>query len=148
MKMHEYVVANLVPVAVPDICCLTILLNSKLLCCNTKRAILIRSSVLKELFSLLSKASFKAFNPASWRILGYRAIKSDVTETAPSGILYNSFIWFIKSPESLIYDLPFCIRGLRWWSKKSDSFSDGVPQLDITDLSGTFARRLCILGKR
>ena len=61
MKIHEYIVANLVPVAVPDICCLTILLNSKLLCCNTKRAILIRYSVLKELFSLLSKTSFKAF---------------------------------------------------------------------------------------
>ena len=41
----------------------------------------------------------------------------------------------------------FCITGLRW-SKNSDAFSVGVPQFDITGLPGTFAKRLCILGKR
>ena len=73
---------------------------------------------------------------------------SDVNKIAPSGILCNSFILLKKLPESLIYDLPFCITGLRWWSRNSDAFLVGVPQLDITGFSETFAKRLCILGKR
>ena len=81
-------------------------------------------------------------------VLGYRATTSDVTKIAPSGTLCKSFTLFIKSPESLIYDLPFYITGFRWWYKNADAFSVGVAQLDITGLPGTFAKRLCISGKR
>ena len=45
-------------------------------------------------------------------------------------------------------DFKFCITGLRWWFKNSDAFSVGVLQFDITGIPGTFAKRLCILGKR
>ena len=38
--------------------------------------------------------------------------------------------------------------GLRWWSKNSDTFSIGIPQLEMTGLPDTFLRRLWILGNR
>ena len=72
--------------------------------------------------------------------------KSDVTKIAPSEILCYAYILFIKSPESLIYDLHSCITGLRWWSKNSDAFSVGVPQFGLG--VPTFAKCLCILGRR
>ena len=46
MKIQVYVGVNLVPIAVPNMCCFTIPLNSKSLFSNTKRTFLIRSLVL------------------------------------------------------------------------------------------------------
>ena len=71
--------------------------------------------------------------------------KSDVTKIAPSEILCNAYILFIKSPDIYdIYDLHSCITGLRWWSK--NAFSVGVPQFGVG--VPTFAKCLCILGRR
>ena len=47
-------------------------------------------------------------------------------------------------PESLMQDQLSCIMGLRMQSKYSETFSVGVPQLDITGLPGTALKRLCI----
>ena len=41
-----------------------------------------RPFVAMFLFSLLSSASFRAFNPASWGILGYNPTTSAVTKSA------------------------------------------------------------------
>ena len=53
-----------------------------------------------------------------------------------------------KSPVSLIYDSPSYITGLRRWSKSSETFSVGVPQFEITGLTGTSYNVLWILGSR
>ena len=63
-----------------------------------------------------------------------------------SGILPRFPIFLKKSLESLIYDQPVCMTGLRWWSRNSDTFSVCVPQLEMTGLPGTFLRRSWILG--
>ena len=55
---------------------------------KTKLAILIRSSVFINLFSLLSKVSLNALNPVSCGILGYNPTTSAVTKIEPSGMLY------------------------------------------------------------
>ena len=51
-----------------------------------------------------------------------------------------------KSPESLIYDQAFCMTGLSWQSRNCDTFSVGVPPLEMTDLPDTILRQLRTLG--
>ena len=77
-------------------------------------------------------------------MLGYRLSTSAVIRKELSG----TFILSIKSRESRIYDQPLCIKGFKWKSRNSDTFSVGVPQLEITGLPGTLWRRLWILGNR
>ena len=80
MKRHAYGGANLVPIAVPETCCLILLLNSKKLFFNTNPAILTKSSVGIHFLSCLSKASLRALKPASWGMLGYNPTTSAVTK--------------------------------------------------------------------
>ena len=56
-------------------------------------------------------------------------------------------ILLLKSLESLIYEVPFCIILFRWKSINSEAFSVGAPQLDIIGLPETFSKRLCFLRK-
>ena len=57
--MQAYGGANVVPIAVPEICWNMSLLNSKKLLLNTNSAILIKSSVGIFFKSLLSRASLR-----------------------------------------------------------------------------------------
>ena len=75
--------------------------------------------------SCLSKASLRAVNPTS-----------AVNEMALSGIVLRFLVLFMKLPESLIYYQPFCIIGFKRWSRNSEHFSVGLPQLELTGLSG------------
>ena len=86
--------------------------------------------------SCLSKASLRAVNPASRFVLGYDPTTSAVNEMALSGIVLRFLVLFMKLPESLIYYQPFCIIGFKIWSRNSEHFSVGLPQLEITGLSG------------
>ena len=63
--MHAYGGANLIPMAVPEICGLQSPLNSKYLFLSTNSAILTRSLVRMGFPSRLSKAFFKASSPSS-----------------------------------------------------------------------------------
>ena len=104
MERHAYGGANLVPTAVPETCCLILLLNSEKLFFNTNSAVLTKSSMGIHFLSCLSKASPKALNPASWGMLGHNPTASVVSKIALSGILLRFLVLFMKSPESLIYD--------------------------------------------
>ena len=90
--------------AVPETCCLILLLNSEKLFFNTNSAVLTKSSMGIHFLSCLSKASPKALNPASWGMLGHNPTASVVSKIALSGILLRFLVLFMKSPESLIYD--------------------------------------------
>ena len=112
MKRHAYGGANLVPIAVPETC-LILLLNSKKLFFNINSAILTKSSVGIHFLSCLSKVSLRALKPASWGMLGYNPTTSAVSKIALSGIVLRFLVLFMKSPESLIYDQPFCMIGFK-----------------------------------
>ena len=139
MKRHAYGGANLVPIAVPETCCLILLLNSKKLFFSTNCAILTKSSVRIHFMweYSLSKASLRAVNPTSWGILGYNPTTSTVTKIALSGIVLVFLVLFMKSPGSLNYDQPFCMIGFKWWLRNSENFSLGLSQLEITGLPRT-----------
>ena len=64
-KKHAYGGANLLPIAVPETCCLTLLLKSNQLFFNTNSSILTKSFVGMHFTSCLSKAFLRALNPAS-----------------------------------------------------------------------------------
>ena len=55
---------------------------------------------------------------------------------------------FMKPSESLIYDQPFCMIDFKWWSRNSEDFYVGLPQLEIASLPGTLWSLLWIVGKR
>ena len=113
INRHAYGGANLVPILVPDICSLICPLNSKQLFFRTKSAILISLLVGILCCSLLSSTSLRAFNPVSCGMLGYKPTTSVLTKIAFWGIEPNFRVFFIKSPESLIYDHPLCIKSFK-----------------------------------
>ena len=104
--------ANLVPIAVLEICCLIYPLYSKKLFFRTKSAILI-SSLVGMCFSVLSSTSLRAFNPASCGMLGYKPTTSAVTKLVFSVIEPKFCVFLIKSPESLMFDDLLCIKGFK-----------------------------------
>ena len=113
MKRRPYGGANLVSIAVPETCCLILLLNSKKLFFNTNSAILTKSPVATDFLSCLSQTLLRAFKLASWSMLGYNPITSAVTKISLSGVVLTFLVFFMKSPESLIYDQPFCMIGFK-----------------------------------
>ena len=131
-----------VPIAAPDICFLTLPLNSKWLFLKTNSLILIRSGSCYILVFSLIQNVFKRFK---FRIVGTWTT-SAVTRMALLGIYWMSLIFLLKYRLSLTYDLLLCITSLSWKSKNSETFSVGVLQFEITDLTGTFDNLLCILG--
>ena len=72
MKIHAYGGANLVPMAVPEICCLTFESNSKILFLSTNSAMSTKSADGTFLSDLSSNFSYSALSPASRGILGYK----------------------------------------------------------------------------
>ena len=56
------------------------------------------------LFSVLSSSLFRAFNPASWKILGYNSALSAVTRSSSLAMSFKFFVLFIKSFESFTQD--------------------------------------------
>ena len=64
------------------------------------------------LFSLI-KYFLRAFNPGSCGMLGYKSTTSAMTKIVFSGIEPKFHVFFIKSPESLMYNHPFCIKGFK-----------------------------------
>ena len=106
------------------------------------------SFIHSKLFSgKFSRSSLWAFKPAWWGTLGYKPTTSAVTRMAFLGTLPIVFIFSKKWWVSYVR-CPFCIIGLRWWSKSSETFSVGVPQLEITGLPRTLKRPLWIFGSR
>ena len=85
MKIHAYGGANLVPMAIPEICCLTFEPNSKKLFLSKSSAISNKSANF--LSDLSFNFSYSALTPASCGILGYKPTTSAVTKNASSGIL-------------------------------------------------------------
>ena len=96
--------ANLRPIAVPESCCLILLLNSKKLFFKTNSVIIAKSSVGIYFLSCLSKASLKAFKLASWGMLSYNPTTPAASKIAFSGMVLRFLVFFMKSPASLIYD--------------------------------------------
>ena len=84
----------------------------------------------------------RALRPELCSILGYSRATSVLTKMAFSGILSTFPISIKMSPKSLIYDQPFYITRLRWWSKNYDTFSLDVPHLEMTGLPRRSLRRL------
>ena len=113
MKIHAYVGANLVPVAVPEICCLTFGSNSKKLFLSTNSAMSTKSTDRSFLSDLSYNFSYSALSPESCGILGYKLTTSAVTKNASSGILPRLLITSKKSPVSFTYDFPDFITGWR-----------------------------------
>ena len=70
-------------------------------------------------------------------MLGQKPTLSAVNKIASSAVVLRFMVLFMKSPESLIYDQPFCIIGFKLWSRKSEHFSVGLTQLEISVLPGT-----------
>ena len=61
-------------------------------------------------------------------MLQYNSTWPTVTKIALSGIVPRFLVLLMKSPESLIYDQPFCMIGFKLCSKNSEHFSVGLPQ--------------------
>ena len=106
MKIHAYGGANLVPMAVPEICCLTFESNSNKLFLSTNSAMSTKSTDGTLLFDPSSYYSYNALSPASCGILGYKPAISPVTKKASAGILPRLWIFSEKSPVSFTYDFP------------------------------------------
>ena len=87
MKIHAYGGANLVPMAVPETCCLTFESNSKKLFLSTSSAMSTKFAEGTFLSDLSSNFSYGALSPISCRILGYKPTTSAVTKNPSSGIL-------------------------------------------------------------
>ena len=84
-------------------------------------------------------------------IMQYISIQSYNISCHQNGVFRNVGKFpnlFEKSPESLIYDQHFCINGLGWCLRNSDTFPIGASQLEMTGLQGNFLRRLWILDNR
>ena len=97
MKIHAYCGANLVPMAVPEICCLTFESNTNKLFLSTNSAMSTKSTdaTLSDLSSNFSRSATLC------GILGYKSTTSTVTKNASSGILSRVFVFSKKSPVSL-----------------------------------------------
>ena len=113
MKIHVYDGANLVPMAVPEICRLTFESNSKKLFLSTNSAMSTKSAVGTFLSDLSSNFSFSALSPISRGILGYKPTTSTVTKNASSRILPRLLIFYKNSLVSFTYDFPDFITGWR-----------------------------------
>ena len=100
MKIHAYDGANLVPVAVPEICCLTFESNLKKMFLSTNFAMSAKSADGTFLFDLPSNFSYSALSPAWCGILGYNPTTSAATKNASSGILSRHLIFSKKSAVS------------------------------------------------
>ena len=83
-------------------------------------------------FHLFSRASLSALKPNWWEILGYKPMKSAVTSIAFSKRVLIFLTFYIKCPESLIYDLKFYITSVRFLSNNLDTFSVGIHQSEIS----------------
>ena len=59
----------------------------------------------------------------------------------------SDLIFLRKSHESLMHDQLLCMTGFKWWSKNSDAFSVGAPQLDIMGRPGML-KSLWILSRK
>ena len=81
-------------------------------------------------------------------MLEYNPTTSAVTKIAMSGIMLRFLVMFMKPSECLIYDQPFCMIDFKWWSRNSEDFYVGLPQLEIASLPGTLWSLLWIVGKR
>ena len=113
MKIHVYGGANLVPMAVPEICRLTFESNSKKLFLSTNSTMSTKSAVGTFLSDLSSNFSFSALSPISCGILGYKPTTSTVTKNAYSRILPRLLIFYKNSLVSFTYDFPDFITGWR-----------------------------------
>ena len=100
MKIHVYGGANLVPMAVPETCCLTFGSNSKKFFLSTNSAMSTKSAEGTFLSDLSSNFSYSALSPTLCGILGYKPTTSAVTKNASSGILPRLLIFSKKSPMS------------------------------------------------
>ena len=79
INKHAYGGANLVPIAVPEICWMILVSNSKKLFFQYVFSHFSYVSRWNFLFALSSNFSHKAWRPAPWWILGYRPTTSAVT---------------------------------------------------------------------
>ena len=93
---------HLVPIAVPDVCSLTVPLNSNTLFLRTNSAIFKSFSVGIYLFSPPSRSFLRAFNPATLGMQRYNSTTSAVTMIASFGMFSVLFILSLKALESLI----------------------------------------------
>ena len=100
MKIHTYGGANLVLMAVPEICGLTFESNSQKLFLSTNSAMSTKSADRTFLSDLSSNFSYSALSPTSCGILRYKPTTSAVTKSASSGILPRLLIFSMKSPAS------------------------------------------------
>ena len=141
--------ANLVPIAVPEICCLTLSLNSNKLFFRTNSANLTSSLVGIFVHDCSSSFCFKAEIPSLCGMLGYRLTTSAITKKRTLRTFSFPF-YFVNKITSHYdqYNQPFCINGFKQTWRNSDAFSVGVPQLEITGLRGTLEKHLWIFGKR
>ena len=146
--MHAYGGANLVPIAVPGIWCLTDELNSKYLFLRTNSAIFTRSSVGIDLLSNTLSCFLKTSKPSSCGMLWYNPTTSAVTRNAFSGIFPRFLSLKRKSLVSLTEETPDFVIRCRWWSRNSEAFSVGVLQFEITGRPGTLSNLLWIFGRR
>ena len=135
MKIHVYGRANLVPMAITEIC-LTSESNLKKLFLSTNSAVSTKSAD-GTFFIWSSDFLYSALSRVSYRILVCKPTASPVTKNTPSGLLPRLLIFYKKSPVSLTYDFHDFITSWRWSSKNSDTFSVGVLQLDIKGRPGT-----------
>ena len=95
MKIHAYCGANLVTMAVPEICCLTFESNSNKLFLSTNSAMSTKSTDATFLSDLPSNFSHSA---RLCGILGYKSTTSTVTKNPSSGILSRLLVFSKKSP--------------------------------------------------
>ena len=51
-----------------------------------------------------------------------------------------------KLPASLIYKFSCFMRGCKWWSRKSETFSVGIPEFEMTGCCGLSLKSSCTFG--
>ena len=113
IKIIAYGGAILVPMAIPLSCLKKDKLCSKILLFNMHSAKSIRESVDIILSSLDSKDFLNAINLTSCGILGYKPTTSIMHRIMSSGKGRTLAIFLRKSLVFLIYDLTFCVNGIR-----------------------------------
>ena len=87
--------------AVPNICSLTVPVNSKALVLRTNSAIFKSFSAGMDLFSQAWRAFLRVFNPATWGMQEYNPITSGVTKMASLDCFWSYLFFYLKSLESL-----------------------------------------------
>ena len=100
LKIHAYGGANLVPMEIPEIYCLTFESNSKKLFVSRNSAMSIKSANRTFLSDLSSNFSYSALSPASCGILRHKPTTSAATENASSKTQPRLLIFSKKSPVS------------------------------------------------